>query len=145
MSTSSLSHKVRNIFGRKPVEFGPAHPNSYPVFITDDLINAALPVFTDQKKLWPKDPEFRVMPVMVKVPYKMCPPRMINTMPPDLPGKHPHLVAIALGRFRRTPEHPGGELSGIALSDWNQVSVAFDLEPREILSVFLVGYPKTLS
>ncbi|KAF5018700.1 hypothetical protein F66182_9314 [Fusarium sp. NRRL 66182] len=139
MSILSLIKKAVIISGQKPY-YGPAHPNSYPVHITEDLIQAALPSLLRKGKPWSQDPEYRIIEVMVRVPRKFCTPGMVNAMDPDLPGKHPSLVAIALGRFRRTPEHPGGELVGLARSDWGEMSVVFDLKPRETVSVAPVGW-----
>lgn len=75
---------------------------------TKDLVNAAMKVVFDKNTTWPRDSEFRIEVVMVNVPLQYCPSLLANTMPTDCEGSYPYVVAIAIARFHRTPEHPGG-------------------------------------
>lgn len=131
----SLCDKFRSLFGDKNVTFGPDLPDSYPLYITHDLVRSAMNVIADRNIPWPIDPEYRVEMVMVKVPLNFCPPKMIKAMPLDLTGRYSYAAAIAKARFRRTPEHPGGELVALAMADWSEMAVGFSLEPREHVSV----------
>lgn len=135
MAKSSLWDKIRSALGCKSAVFGPLYPDSYPVFITHDLASAAMNVIVDKSTAWPKDSEHRIEKALVNVPLKLCPPHVVHCMPPPESGKHPYAVFIADARFRRTPEHPGGELVGIVTTEWNEIVVAFSLEPRDVVSV----------
>ncbi|QGI64764.1 uncharacterized protein FFB20_09187 [Fusarium fujikuroi] len=131
----SLCDKFRSLFGDKLVAFGPDLPDSYPVYITHDLVRSAMNVIADRNIPWPIDPEYRVEMVMVKVPLNFCPQDMIKVMPLDRTGRHSYAAAIAKARFQRTPKHPGGELVALAMADWNEMAVGFSIEPREHVSV----------
>ncbi|SPJ80382.1 uncharacterized protein FTOL_08774 [Fusarium torulosum] len=135
MVKPSLCDKIRSALGHKPAVFGPPHPDSYRVFITHDLVSAAMNVIVDKSTPWPKDSEYRIEMAFVNVPLEFCPPHVVHCMPPAQPGKHPYAVLIAKVRFRRTPEHPGGELTAIATTEWKEMAVAFGLEPRDFVSV----------
>ncbi|KAF4453946.1 hypothetical protein F53441_3471 [Fusarium austroafricanum] len=138
MSKSSLREKLREKFRfvlGKEVTFGPVHPDSYPVFITHSLVRAAMNIIVDRNTPWPIDPEYRIEMVMVKMPVKFCPEKIVNAMPPDRPGRYRYVGAIAKARFRRTPENPGGELINIAMANWNTMAVGFTLQPEEHVSV----------
>jgi hypothetical protein len=135
LARPSLFDKIRSALGRKPVVFGPPHPDSYPVFITHDLVSAAMNVIVDKSTAWPKDSKYRIEKALVNVPLKLCPPHVVHCMPRTQPGKHPYAVFIADVRFRRTPEHTGGELVGIVTTERNGIVVAFSLEPRDVVSV----------
>ncbi|EWZ79385.1 hypothetical protein FOCG_04595 [Fusarium oxysporum f. sp. radicis-lycopersici 26381] len=131
----SLCQKFRSLFGDKPVAFGPDLPDSHPVYITHDLVRSVMNVIADRNITWPIDPEYRVEMVMVKVPLSFCPQNMVKVMPLDRTGRHPYTAAIAKARFRRTPEHPGGELVALAMAGWKEMAVGFSLEPREHVSI----------
>ncbi|KAF5238763.1 hypothetical protein FAUST_5347 [Fusarium austroamericanum] len=135
MSKPSLYSKIRSILGRKPRPLGPAHPNSYPLYITHDLVSAAMNAIVDKRISWPRDPEYRVEVVMINIPFQYCPSHIANAMPPGCSGKHPYAVAIAEARFQRTPENPGGELSEIAMVEWKEMAVTFSPTPREFVTV----------
>jgi hypothetical protein len=135
MPGSSLCGKVHSILGHKPRPLGPAHPDSYPVYITHDLVSAAMNAVVNESTAWLRDPEYRIEVVMVKAPLQYCPLHIANAMPPGCTDRHPYAVAIAKARFHRTPEHPGGELTEIAMVEWNEMAVTFSLAPREFVTV----------
>ncbi|RGP61732.1 hypothetical protein FSPOR_9729 [Fusarium sporotrichioides] len=135
MLGSSLRSKTRSILGRKPLPLGPAHPDSYPLYITSDLVSAAMNAIIDKRTVWPKDPQYRIEVVMVNMPFQHCPSHIADAMPPDCGGRHPYAVAIAKARFQRTPANPGGELAEIAMVEWKEMAVTFSLAPREFVTV----------
>ena len=135
MLASPFARKLRSIFESKPKFFGPAHPDSHPLYITDDLVSAAMNALTDREVTWPRDPQYRIEVIMVNIPLQYCPPHIANDMPPECQGRHPYVVAIGKARFRRTPENPGGELTEVAMIEWNQMAVTFSHSPKELVTV----------
>ncbi|KAF5623889.1 hypothetical protein F52700_9905 [Fusarium sp. NRRL 52700] len=94
MLSVSLCDKFRSLFGDKPVTFGPDLPDSYPVYITHDLVRSAMNVIAGRNIPWPIDPKYRVEMVMVKVPLDFCPQNMIKVMPLDRTGRHSYLLPL---------------------------------------------------
>ncbi|KAF5615259.1 uncharacterized protein FTJAE_13394 [Fusarium tjaetaba] len=111
----SLCDKFRSLFGDKKVTLGPDLPDSYPLYITHDLVRSAMNVIADRNIPWPIDPEYRVEMVMVKVPLSFCPQNMQGSGEPQ--------------------STPGGELVALAMANWSEMAVGFSLEPREHVSV----------
>lgn len=139
MLASPFLRKLRSLLGSKPKFFGPAHPDSYPLYITNDLVSAAMNVLTDREVAWPRDSQYRIEVVMVNIPLQYCPPHIANDMPPECEGRHPYAVAIGQARFRRTPENPGGELTEIAMIEWNYMAVTFSHSPKELVTLVPLG------
>jgi len=139
MLASPFLRKLRSLLGSKPKFFGPAHPDPYPLYITNDLVSAAMNVLTDREVAWPRDPQYRIEVVKVNIPLQYCPPHIANDMPPECEGRHPYAVAIGKARFRRTPENPGGELTEIAMIEWNYMAVTFSHSPKELVTLVPLG------